>query len=260
MIQMLRSLLAASLGLVIIAGTSSPAGAAEPVPSVAEVTKHLNDLYRSKSSHGTIRMKVSTKHYTRELSMEAWSRGEDLSLMVIRAPAREAGTATLKTNEGLWNYAPRADRMMRIPSSLLSESWMGSHFTNDDLMRESSYVEDYDTTLSWVERDGQRYLLTTMIPKKSAAVVYTKVTQLLSAEGWLPVRADYYDGAEVVRTMTFSEVKLLGGRKLPTVMEIRPADKPKEYTRVTYDDMSFDVAVDKDLFSPRGLRRKAQQR
>ena len=99
-------------------------------------------------------MKVVTRRYSRELTMESWSRGEDHGLVVIRKPAREAGTASLRTPEGIWSYAPRADRMVRIPSGLMSESWMGSHFTNEDLLRESDFEDDYASTVSWTQRDG----------------------------------------------------------------------------------------------------------
>ena len=230
------------------------------LPSVQEVTDHLNQLYRSKSSHGTVRMGVVTKHYKRELSMEMWSRGEDFGLVVIRSPAREAGTATLMTDKGMWTYAPRADRLMRLPSSLLSESWMGSHFTNDDLMHESSYTTDYTTTLSWGQHDGQRVLVATMIPKAEAAVVYTKVVQKLTAKGWLPLVAEYYDGDDVVRRIWSRDVRDLGGRRVPTKMVVEPTDKPGESTTVTYERMEWDLDVPSSRFTPRGLRREAGRR
>ncbi len=229
------------------------------LPSVQAVTDHLNELYRSKSSHGTVRMEVVTKHYKRALSMEVWSRGEDFGLVVIRSPAREAGTATLMTDKGMWTYAPRADRLMRLPSSLLSESWMGSHFTNDDLMHESSYTKDYTTTLSWDQHDGRRVLVATMIPKREAAVVYTKVVQKLTARGWLPLVAEYYDGDVVVRRVWSRDVRDLGGRRVPTKLVVEPTDKPGESTTVTYERMEWDVEVPPSLFTPRGLRREARR-
>ncbi len=204
------------LAIALMAAPSVAAAPAEaPLPDVKQVTSHLDDLYRSKSSHGQMSMKVKTRHFARTLRIESWSKGEDHALMVIRSPAREAGTATLRTTKGLWNYAPRADRLMRIPSGLLSESWMGSHFSNDDLMRESSYDDDYDTVLSRHQEGGTALLRMEMTPKKDAAVVYTKIVFYLLAEGWLPVRAEYYDDAEVVRTTFFRDVKAFGVRRSP---------------------------------------------
>lgn len=233
---------------------------APALPETKKVTDHLDALYRSDSATGRMRMEVVTAHYERTLEMDSWSRGEDLALVVIRSPAREAGTATLRTDEGLWNYAPRADRLMRIPSGLLSDSWMGSHFTNDDLMRESSYDDDYDTTLSWAEEGGTRYLQMRLVPKPSAAVVYTRIVFILTADEWLPVRADYYDDDAKVRVTHFRDVRDFGGRRVPAVMDVRPTDKPKERTVVTYLDLKFDMDVPKRVFTPRGLRKAAQRR
>jgi len=250
-----------AIALLFVGLLAPSVGSAEPpLPSKKEVTSKLDDLYRSTSSHARITMKVTTKHYTRSLDIESWSIGDELALMVIRAPARESGTSTLRTAEGLWNYAPRADRLVRIPTAMLSESWMGSHFTNDDLMRESAYDQDFDTTLAWATDGGERRLKVTMVPKADAAIVWSKIEFFLTADEWLPVRADYYDRAQVVRRSHFRNLKMLGGRKIPAEMEIIPVDKPGESTKVTYQSLSFDQKVDRALFSPRGLRKVARQR
>ncbi|MGM0577753.1 MAG: outer membrane lipoprotein-sorting protein [Myxococcota bacterium] len=247
--------------VLLVAALGTPAAAEKPpLPDLDEVIDHLDDLYRADSSHGTMTMEVRTENYRRSLTIEAWSEGDDDALMVVRKPAREAGTATLRTEEGLWNYAPRADRLIRIPSGLLSESWMGSHFTNDDLMRETSYDDDYDSRHAWADLDGERHLKLTLTPKEDAAVVWSSVVFHLTPEEWLPVRADYYDEEEVVRRMTFSKVRTMDDRKLPTVLEMRPLDKPTEFTRVVYEDLEFGVDVSERMFTPRGVRRAAQQR
>ena len=168
-----------------------------------------------------------------------------------------SGTATLLTEEGLWNYAPRADRLIRIPTGLLSESWMGSHFTNDDLMRETSYDDDYETGLSWAERDGERHLLVTMTPKPDAPVVYTRVLFWLTPD-WTPVAQEFYDQGELIRTMRFDQVRTVDGREIPMRMTLIPADDPGERTIVRYDELDFGVELDDDLFSRRGLRRVAR--
>ena len=150
-------------GALVFAGglLPSPSSGQIPVPDVTQVMDYIDDLYRSQSSYSLMRMTVVRERGTRELEMESWSKGDDEALIVIRTPAREAGAATLRTEDGLWNYAPRADRLIRIPTGLLSESWMGSHFTNDDLMRETSYLDDYDAVISSEERDGVPFLKAT---------------------------------------------------------------------------------------------------
>lgn len=245
-----------ALGMALFA---NPAAAQEPpLPSLDEVVEHLDDLYRSTSSHSTMTMTVVRERGTRELTLESWTKGEDDALIVIRAPAREAGTATLRTAEGLWNYAPRPDRLIRIPTGLLSDAWMGSHFTNDDLLRETSYDDDYDSELSWVTRDGTRYLQVLMTPKPDAPVVYTRILFLLTQDDWVPVRTEYYDDDRLMRTMRFEDVQTVSGRRLPMRMILQPEDRPNERTEMRYDELSLDVPIDGDLFTQRGLRRVAR--
>ena len=251
-----RSAVLAAVAAGVLALGAGGASAQE-LPSMDEVIDHLDELYRSASSHSTMTMTVVRERGTRELTLESWTKGEEEALIVIRQPAREAGTATLMTEEGLWNYAPRADRLIRIPTGLLSESWMGSHFTNDDLMRETSYDDDYDTELSWTERDGERYLRVTLTPKPDAPVVYTRIEFLLTPEDWIPVREEFYDEGELIRYMTFDRVETVGGKRIPLRMTLQPTDEPDEQTVVEYEELQFDVQVGDDLFTRRGLRRVA---
>lgn len=137
---------------------------------------------------------------------------------------------------------------------------MGSHFTNDDLMKQNRYEEDFDTSAGWVTEGGERLLRLTMVPKPTAAVVYTRIQFDLTAEGWLPRRAVFWDEEAIVRTESFRAVKAFGGRKIPTVIEVLPADKPGESTVLTYTSMTFDAPLEKRLFTPRGLRKAAHQR
>lgn len=261
-------LLAAALGLLLAGAAPHEGDAAEvtvdappaaAVPTVDELTRHLDALYRADSSHGTMRMEVVTRRYARTMEIEAWTRGKDEALMVIRAPAREAGNASLKTADGLWSYGKRSDRLLRVPPGLLGESWMGSHFTNDDLMRESSYEDDYDATIEAVEEDGARLLRLRLVPRPDTAIVYTKLEYFVTADGWLPVRLDFYDKDTVARRMHFEDVKDLGGRRLPTRLRLVPTDAPDERTVVTYLEMAFDQKVDSRVFTPQGLRRATER-
>ncbi len=256
--ELTRSL-GAVLALALLGGAlPSPAASQLLIPDVNRVMDHIDDLYRAESSHSLMRMTVARERGTRTLEMEAWSRGEDEALIVIRAPAREAGAATLRTEEGLWNYAPRADRLIRIPSGLLSESWMGSHFTNDDLMRETSYLDDYDASISREERDGATYLKATLTPRPDAPVVYSQLVFLITPQDWIPVRAEYYDEGEVIRTMIFEDLRTVGGKKIPMRMILRPEDDSGEETVVEYLELELNVPVEEELFSRQGLRRVAK--
>ena len=192
--------------------------------------------------------------------MKVWTKGTTHSLIRITSPKREAGMATLKVNDEAWNYMPNLDRTLKISTSAMGGSWMGSHFTNDDLVKANRYETEYDTTCAWVTEEGERMLRLTMIPKEHAAVVHTKVEFYVTAEGWIPRRSVYWDEAEIVRNDHFKDVKTFGGRQVPAVMEVVPMDKPGEKTRVTYTSLEFDAKVSTSLFTPRGLRKKAQQR
>jgi outer membrane lipoprotein-sorting protein len=238
----------------------SPAPAQVPVqvPDVKKVMDYIDDLYRAQSSYARMRMTVVRERGTRELEMEAWSKGDDEALIVIRSPAREAGAATLRTAEGLWNYAPRADRLIRIPTGLLSDSWMGSHFTNDDLVRETSYLDDYDAVLSTEDREGVTYLKATLTPKPEAPVVYSQLVFLITPGDWVPVRAEYFDDGKLVRAWTFDQIQTISGKKIPMRMTIVPEDAPNERTVVEYLELKLDVPVDDLLFTRQGLRREAR--
>jgi hypothetical protein len=238
---------------------SAPSSPAPGLPSVKQVVDRLNDLYRADSSQSRMTMKVVTARYRRELTLAAWTRGKKEALIVVRAPAREAGEATLRSTEGLWSYAPRADQLVRIPSSLLSDNWMGSHFTNDDLMRETDFMKDYDASLAWRDEGGKRLLQATLKPKPQAPVVWSRIVFLLDPSDDLPLRADYFDGNKIARTLTYGDPHEVGGRRVPFSMLMVPADKPGESTLVEYQELKFGVTVDPSLFTQRGLRRVAKQ-
>ena len=257
------------LGLIILAlsalftlpmtALAQKAPPADKLPTAEQITDVLDDLYRSKSSHSTVTMTVVNDRGTRKLTLEQWSKGEDDALIVIRKPAREAGTATLMTDDGLWNYAPRADRLIRIPTGLLSGAWMGSHFTNDDLVRETSYADDYATKVSWGELDGNKAVKVVMTPSPDAPVIYTRIDFYVRPGDFVPLRADYFDDGKLMRRMEFKDIKTVDGRPIPHTMELIPMDKKGEKTVMHYESLEFDIPVDDDIFSKRGLRRVAKR-
>ncbi len=238
--------------------TRSSAATPPPLPSVRQVVDRLNNLFRTDSSEADFTMKVVTARYRRELTLHGWTRGMDEALIVVRSPAREAGAATLRSKEGLWVYAPRADRLVRLPSALLSESWMGSHFTNEDLVRETDFIRDYDTTLAWTDEGGQRLLQATLVPKPKTPVVWSRVVYLLDPVDFMPLRADYFDNDRISRTLVLSDPHVVSGRRVPFSLRMVPAEKPDELTVLEYRTLRFGVPVDPSLFTQRGLRQAAK--
>lgn len=226
-----------------------------PLPSVSRVVDRLNDLFRASSSEARLSMEIVTSRYRRTLALQSFTRGKREALVVVRGPAREAGTATLRSDDGLWSYAPRADRLVRIPSTLFSDSWMGSHFTNDDLMRDTDLVRDYDASLAWTEEGGRRLLRATLRPRPDAPVVWSRVVYVLEPQDYLPLRADYLDGDRIARTLTFTNPRLVDGRRVPHTLRMVPAAAPDEFTLLEYQALRFGVEVDPGLFTQRALRR-----
>jgi len=250
---------AAGKGAAPAARKAAPAAGPAPAarPPAREILDRIDDLYRSDSALGRMTMTVRTEHWTRELSLEFTSKGEDRFLVRILSPAKEKGTASLKSGKDMWNYLPKVKRVVKVPSSMMGSSWMGSHFTNDDLVKESRMAEDYTFAITFEgKRGGAEVIDITCLPRKDAAVVWGKVVVTVRAADTQPLSILFYDEAlKLSRTMTFSDVRRLGGRLIPALTRMVPTDKPREATEIRYEDVAFDVAVDDGVFSIRTLTR-----
>jgi len=232
----------------------APAAAGAQTPR--EIVDRVDRMLRGASSRADIVMEIATAHWTRSLEMRAWSLGTAYALVRVVAPPREAGSATLKVDDEVWNYLPRVDRTIKIPPSLMMGAWMGSHFTNDDLVKESRMIDDYDIALAYDgDRDGVRVWEFALTPKPTAPVVWGKVVEQVRQGDLMPTWARYYDErGTLVRTMTFGDYRTFGARLVPTVMTVRPADKPGERTTIRYRALEFDVPLTPDFFSLRNLQ------
>ncbi|MCP4654884.1 MAG: outer membrane lipoprotein-sorting protein [bacterium] len=223
-----------------------------------EILRKMDDLWRGNSSAAIFSMQIKTEHWQRSLEMKAYSKGKDLSLVRIVRPKQEAGTATLKVDENIWNYLPKTRRVMKIPSSMMMGSWMGSHFTNDDLVRESRLEEDYTFELAEeLSADGTAVYLVTLNPRPEAPVVWGKIVLEVAQETLMPNWQEYYDEeGKLVRRAVFEDVRTIGERRLPMVMRMVPVDKPDEFTEIIYEKLIFDVPIEDDFFSIQNLKRR----
>lgn len=222
-----------------------------------EIVDKVDRLLRDTSSVGTVTMHISTANWQRNLSMQIWSLGTENSLVRITSPQKEAGTATLKVGGNIWNYLPKVNRTIKVPTSMMMGSWMGSHFTNDDLVKDSRLVRDYLITISFEgERKGEQVYEFTLTPKPEAAVVWGKTVLEVRQADLMPTWQRYYDEeGTLVRELTFSEYKTMGKKLIPTRLAMQPMDKPGEQTVIVYEDIAFGVPVSKDIFSLRNLER-----
>ena len=226
--------------------------------SAKEILERVDDLWRGESSFAEMSMEVKTEHYERTMKLKAWSLGKDRSLFIITYPPKDRGVATLKSEQDIWNYLPRVNRVIRVPTSMMMANWMGSHFTNDDLVKESRMSDDYESEVTFEgEREGILIYELTLVPKPDAPVVWGRIEISVVQDTLTPVRALYYDEDGVlIRTMEFSDLKIWGGREVPAVMTLIPEDKPEERTVITYDSLNLDLDLDADFFSRANITRK----
>lgn len=225
-------------------------------PEIDRLLNKTDDMARGTSSIATITMQVKTDRYERTVKMKAWSKGTEKSLVQILEPAKEAGTATLKVDDNIWNYLPKVDRTIKVPASMMSGSWMGSHFSNDDLVKENRLAEEFTAKLvARAESSPDHLYVIELVPEPDAPVVWGKVVVRLTQEE-LPKDIRYFDEKGVLaRTMEFSDVRTFGKQRVPATMTVRPWDKPGEYTKIVYDDLQIDVPVGDELFTLQALKR-----
>ena len=232
-------------------------GAETPDPTPRQMLDRVDNLYRGSSSHGIMAMKVVRENWSRELRLEFWTQGKENTLVRILAPAKEKGTATLRTAGNIWNYLPKVNQVIKIPASMMGSSWMGSHFTHDDLVKQNRLAEDYEFVQTFSgERDGAPVVEITCTPKADAAVVWGRVVVIVSRDDWLPRSIAYFDeDLHPVRTLAFDDFRPLDDLSIPRVARMVPVDPPQERTEIRYEDLSFNVALPDDWFSIRELQR-----
>lgn len=221
-------------------------------PTAEELLNATDDVLRGASSEAVVEMHVKTKRYERTMRMKAYSMGTDKSLMVIEAPEKDAGVATLKVGDNIWNYLPKVDRTMKVPAGMMGGSWMGSHFTNDDLVKDSRLADDFTWDPPTKNEAGNWTL--TLTPREDAAIVWGALVVEVT-EDRLPVSIQYMDeDGSLARTMTWEDPKDVNGQTIPHVMRLIPADKPDEFTVVTYKSLAFDVDLPESTFTLQALK------
>lgn len=223
-----------------------------------EIVRKAYEKMQGESSKAEMTMQIIRPSWERSISMTAWSKGQEYSLILITAPARDEGSAYLKRENEIWNWLPDINRTIKMPPSMMSQSWLGSDFSNNDLVREASIVVDYthallgDSTLSGY--DSHKIELT---PKPDAPVVWGKVIMFITKDEYLHLRSEFYDeDGEMVRLMEGSDVKKMGNRLIPTRMEMVPLDKKGGHkTVMIYEEMEFNIDISQRFFSIQNMKR-----
>ncbi len=222
-----------------------------------EIVQKADELMRAKSSYSEIIMTIEKPDWSRSMAMKIWALEPDYALIYIISPARDKGSVTLKRKNEVWNWLPSAQRVIKIPPSMMLQSWMGSDFTNDDLVRQSSIVENYNHKLIGEEKiNGYQCYKIEMIPKPEAGVVWEKILTSISKDKFLQVKADYYDeDGYLVKSFVGSKEKKMGGRDILTYWEMIPKDKPGNKTVMEYSTIQFNFDVGISFFSEQNMKR-----
>jgi outer membrane lipoprotein-sorting protein len=226
-----------------------------PDQRALELVRKMDDLYRSKTSYAQLEMEVVTPDWQRTLVLRAWSGGLDKTFIRILEPKKEAGVGTLRLGNEMWNYLPNTDKVIKIPPSMMMSSWMGSDFTNDDLVKEYTFVNDFTFRMITPEHPEPGLAYVECQPKPGVPIVWDKIVIALRESDNLPIWQKYFDEkGRVARLMTYSDIKTFGRRTIPTVMEMIPQTKPGYKTVLRYGSVQFDVPLDDNLFSLRNLQ------
>lgn len=225
--------------------------------NIEEIIKNADEKFRGNSSKGELTMIIERPTWSRTVSMKNWTLGNEFSLIYITAPAKEKGQVFLKREREMWNWVPNIERMIKIPPSMMMQSWMGSDFTNDDLVSESSLVEDYNHKLLGEEKiEGYDCYKIELIPHDDAPVVWGKLMMWVSKEEYHWLKAEYYDEENyLVKTEVMSEIKQMDDRVMPTRLEMIPEDEEGHKTVLIFDNMEFNIDLKESFFSQQNMRR-----
>ena len=224
-------------------------------PLVLDIVAKADAKMRGNSSYVEMTMQIVRPKYTREISLKSWSKGDNLALVKITAPAKDAGQGYLKISKDLWNWIPSIDRLVKMSASVMGQSWMGSDFTNDDMVRQSSIVADYTHKIIAEEQVGEfNCWKIELTPKPNAAVVWGKIITWID-KNYNIIKTQYYDEDNIlVQTMENFDFKTFGDRQMPSRMEMTPADKKGQKTVVIVSKAQYNQQINDNFFSQQNLK------
>jgi outer membrane lipoprotein-sorting protein len=227
-------------------------------PEGREILDQVEKLLWGSTVQGEYEMTIATPRWQRTLGLRLWMDRPRRSFVRIVSPAKEAGIGSLRIGTEMWNYLPNVERIVKIPPSMMLQPWMGSDFTNDDLVKESSILDDYThKVLATVQLDGEAVVQVEAVPKPDAAVVWGRIVYWVRRADRMPLKQEFFsERGERVRVLAFSDVRQVGGRTLPTRWAMRPDAKPGHSTTVVLKDAVFDRPVDEEIFSLRNLQKR----
>lgn len=224
--------------------------------SAEAIVRKTDANMRGKTLQAEMVIKTIRPSYTREMTVKTWMKGNQYAMILIASPPRDKGVAFLKRKKEVWNWVPTLERSIKLPPSMMSQSWMGTDFTNDDLVKEASIVEDY-THLLYGDTliNGRKCYVIGMIPKPEAAVVWGMLRMYVDQQQLVEVHVKFFDEeGTLVNVMNSLDIKPMGGRIIPIRVEMIPMDKKNQRTEILYKSLMFDKPIDDGFFSLQQLK------
>lgn len=227
-------------------------------PSAQDVVNRAQTALWGRTVQAQLTMTVTTPRWERTLTLDAWMDRPRFSFIRILAPAKEAGISSLRIGPEMWNYLPNVERTIKIPPSMMLQPWMGSDFTNDDLVKQNSLVEDYTHRLTGSDTvAGEPVYVVESVPKPDAAVVWGRIVLRVRKADFLPAREEFYDErGTLIRVLTYTDIRVIGGRRIPTKWEMRPIAKPGNATTIVMKRATFDAPISATIFTQRNLTKR----
>ena len=225
--------------------------------SAKDIIIKADELTRGKTNKSLMKMEIIRPTWKRTVEMKAWGRGMDFSMTYITSPAKDKGSVFMKRKTEMWNWMPSISRMIKIPASMMSKGWMGSDYTNDDILKESSIVHDYTHEIVSEEKvEGFDCYKIELTPKEDAAVIWGKVLMWVAKDKYIQVKSEFYDeDDDLVKSNFGYDFKVLDGRLIPTRIEIIPADEEGHKTVMYIEEMKFDIDLPESFFSQQKMKR-----
>jgi outer membrane lipoprotein-sorting protein len=219
------------------------------------IVKDGFDYWRGKASIATVQMLIHRPDWQRTMTIKAWTRGQKDSLFYITAPPKDYGNGTLKMGREMWLYNPKINRVIKVPPSMMSQSWMGSDFSNNDLAKSDSLLLDYDHTLVDTEtHEGKKVYVIKSVPRPNAPVVWG-MQRLKIREDQIWLSEEFFDeDLKPVKIMSATEIQMLGGKLFPRVWRMRNVDEQNSYTQLSYEALEFKPNLPDELFTLSSLK------
>lgn len=221
----------------------------------AQLIKNAIDYWRGTSSYAVMDMNIHRPDWRRSMTIRVWTRGENESLVRVAAPPKDAGNATLLVNDDMWTFNPKINRVVKIPSSMMNQSWMGSDFTNNDLAKADDIIDHYTHKLLSTEaHDGHKVYVIESTPKETAPVVWGREIVKVR-DDWLILEHAFYDQSNVlVKRLIAQEIKTMGGKRVVARERMQRLDKPGEWTEVATREIDFGINIPQSTFTLANLR------